>query len=43
MVHILKNNKPETNPNISRQQLTAVKNLQQDSLITVVSARKGRL
>ena len=42
MVHILKNSKPETNPNISRQQLTAVKNLQKDSLITVVPTRKGK-
>ena len=43
MVHILKNSKPETNPNISLQQLAAVKKtLQQDSFITVVPARKGK-
>ena len=43
MVYILKNSKPETNPNISLQQLAAVKKtLQQDSFITVVPARKGK-
>ena len=44
MVHILKNSKPETNPNISLQQLAAVKKkkLQQDSFITVAPASKGR-
>ena len=43
-VLILKNSKPETNPdNISLQQLAAVKkNLQQDFFITVVPASKGR-
>ena len=43
MVHILKNSKPETKPNISLQQLAAVKKkLQQDSFVTVVPARKGK-
>jgi len=38
----LKNSKPETNANISRQQLAAVKNLQQDSSITVVPEDKRK-
>ena len=42
-VHILKNSKPETHPDISLQQFAAVnKDLQQDSFITVVPARKGK-
>lgn len=39
-VNILKNSKPETNPNIWRQQLTAVMNLKQDSSVTVVPVDK---
>ena len=38
MGNILKNSKPETTPNISKQQLTAIRNLKQDPSITIVPA-----
>ena len=41
-VNILKNSKPETTQNITRQQRAAVRSLQQDPSITVVPADKGK-
>ena len=44
VVNILRNSKPETTQNITRQQLAAVRTLQQDPTVTVVPAdKKGRL
>ena len=42
VVSILKFSTPETTSNISKQQLTAIRNLKQDSSITLVPADKGR-
>ena len=42
VVNVLKNSKPETTPNITRPQLTAVRTLQQDPTITIVPADKGK-
>ena len=41
-VSILKNRKPETTNNISKQQLAAIRNLKQDPSIVIVPADKGR-
>ena len=42
VVNSLKNSKPEATSNITRQQLAAVRTLQQDPTITVVPADKGK-
>ena len=42
VVNIFKNSKPEATQNITRQQRAAVRSLQQDPSITVVSADKGK-
>ena len=42
IVNILKNSKPEASQNITRQQLAAVRTLQQDPTITIVPADKGK-
>ena len=42
VVNILKNSKPEATQNITRQQLAAVRTLQQDPSVTVVPADKGK-
>ena len=42
VVNILRNSKPEATQNITRQQLAAVRTLQQDPTVTVVPADKGK-
>ena len=42
VVNILRNSKPETTQNITRQQLAAVRTLQRDPTVTVVPADKGK-
>ena len=42
VVNILKNSTPETTRNISKEQLTAIRNLKKDPSITIVPADKGR-
>ena len=42
VVNILRNSKPETTQNITRQHLAAVRTLQQDPTVSVVPADKGK-
>lgn len=43
VVNILSKSKPEATPNITRQQFSSVRELQQDPSVTIVPADKGKL